>query len=220
MESERAVVLFAKPSRPGRVKTRLIGDLTAEQASQLHAAFLADLRERLKGGAFSLVMAWAVGEDEALPPSDLPAFRQEGDGLGERLYAGLRRAAAGHARVLAVGSDHPELPLERVHRAFEQLERGHDVAIGPAEDGGYYLIAVAADRLTPALFQGHAWSTASVLSTTLARCEELGLSVALLPEGSDVDTPADLARLASALRDTDLDCPRTRRLLDAWEVPA
>ena len=196
----------------------MIGDLTPEQASELHAAFLGDLRDRLETGDFSLSMAWAVEEGEALPESRLPAFRQEGAELGERLYSGLRRAARRHRWVMAIGSDHPELQLERVHAAFEELENGRDVALGPAEDGGYYLIAVAAERLTPALFEGHAWSSSTVTATTLERCEELGLSVAILPVGSDVDTPEDLARLAEALRETDLDCPRTRRLLDSWEA--
>jgi len=59
----RRLLLFTKPARPGRVKTRLIGDLTAEEAAQLHAAFLADLAERLRGGSFELVVAWALEAD-------------------------------------------------------------------------------------------------------------------------------------------------------------
>ena len=218
VEMHRAVVLFTKPPRPGKVKTRLIGRLTADQACELHSAFLDDLRDRLAGGEFGLYIAWALEGDEPMPSSELPAFRQEAGGLGERLHGGLERAARRHDFVMAIGSDHPELSLERVHQGFEELERGHDVALGPAEDGGYYLIAVAADRLARELFEGHAWSTSSVTSTTLARCDELGLSVAVLPIGSDVDTPADLDRLSAALRDTDLDCPRTRRLLEGWQL--
>ncbi len=119
---------------------------------------------------------------------------------------------------MALGSDHPTLPLDLVHRAFETLETpeaGADVVLGPAEDGGYYLIALKAGAVHPRLFEDVAWSTGEVLATTLNRCRELGLSVELLPEASDVDTPEDLRRLARRMADagSDLGCPRTQALL-------
>ena len=216
VEIERGVVLFTKPAHPGRVKTRLIGHLSAEQACELHSAFLEDLSRRLTAGDFDLRIAWAVASREPLPPFAVPGFRQEGNDLGERLYHGLRHVAERHRSVLAIGSDHPELPLGLVHDAFGELEKGVDVVVGPAEDGGYYLIGVRADRLVPELFRDIPWSSADVLSSTLMRCEAVGLSVRTLPVGSDVDTPQDLARLRAALRSTDLDCPHTRRLLESW----
>ena len=121
--------------------------------------------------------------------------------------------------VAAIGSDHPTVPLARVHEAFERIEAGADVAIGPAEDGGYYLIAICARALAPRLFADIAWSTAEVLPTTLERCRELGLAVELLDLGSDVDTPEDLARLGRELAaspELAATCPRTRDLLASW----
>jgi rSAM/selenodomain-associated transferase 1 len=216
VSASRRLLLFTKPAREGRVKTRLIGDLTAAQAAALHAAFLADLLDRLREGDFDLRLAWALDPDEEVPAGPMPevgGVRQEGEGLGDRLYGALSAAAAEAGAVMALGSDHPTLPLELVHRAFERVESGADVALGPAEDGGYYLIALRAGAVAPRLFAGIAWSTGEVLAATLDRCRELSLRVELLPEASDVDTPEDLRRLAARMADGDLGCPRTRALL-------
>ena len=215
----RLLLLFTKPARPGRVKTRLIGDLTAAQAADLHAAFLGDVLERLQGGRFELRIAWALEPGEEVPVGPAPGQRQEGAGLGERLYGALSGAArevGERGAVMALGSDHPTVPLEVVHRAFERVEAGAEVVLGPAEDGGYYLIALSAGAVVPRLFEGIAWSTGSVLDETVDRCRELGIEPELLPWGCDVDTPEDLRKLAGRLVEEDLGCPRTRGLLTAW----
>jgi uncharacterized protein len=214
--SRRRLLLFTKPARPGRVKTRLIGELTSEQAARLHQAFLDDVLEPLRGGAFELRIAWALDPGEAVPEGPVPGLRQEGEGLGERLFRALAGAAAEAGAVAALGSDHPTLPPEVVHRAFEAVEAGADVAVGPAEDGGYYLIALGPRAVSPRLFEGIAWSTGDVLAATLDRCRELGLKVERLPEASDVDTPDDLRRLAAQLAADPRSCPRTRALLAEW----
>ena len=292
----RCLLLFTKPARAGRVKTRLTGEgpgsLTPRQAAQLHAAFLGDLVQRLAaasvprsavasgspgsagtsgptapGAEMRLRLAWALdGDPEALAPLpdlaaevaragvdalplSLPpgcavdAVAQRGADLGERLYRALAAAAGEHpGGVAAVGSDHPALPLARVRAAFAALA-DHDVALGPADDGGYYLIALRPGAVHRDLFAGVAWSTDTVRRETEERCRRRGLSVALLPQEPDVDEPADLERLARALAagadpDADsgtascndpgsdpgtdpvpgpaADCPRTRRLLAAW----
>jgi rSAM/selenodomain-associated transferase 1 len=208
----RRLLLFTKPARVGRVKTRLIGDLTAADAARLHAAFRDDLLARLQGGDFELRIAWALDPEEEVPAGPVPGVRQQGSDLGERLYRALSEAAASGA-VTAVGSDHPTIPLELVHRAFASVEAGTDVVLGPAEDGGYYLIALRSGAISPRLFADITWSTEQVLPATLERCRELGLTVELLPTASDVDTPDDLRRLAVRMAGSDLGCPRTRDLL-------
>lgn len=213
----RCLVVFTKPARPGRVKTRLIGDLTAKQAANLHKAFLEDLVERMKSGPFSMELAWQLDTNEAVPQWGGKGFRQvEGD-LGTKLMSGLRRAGGRATMVAAIGSDHPDLPIERVTEAFEALEAGSDLALGPATDGGYYLIAAAHETLIPELFRGIPWSSEAVLSATLERAERANLKVKLLPEGEDVDTPADLHRLALRLS-TGTSCARTRALLLGWDL--
>jgi rSAM/selenodomain-associated transferase 1 len=216
--ARRRLLVFTKPATEGRVKTRLIGDLTPRQATDLHAAFLDDLLARLRPGHFDLRLAWALDPHEPIPSGPFPGLRQSGGDLGERLYQALTAAAAEAPAVAALGSDHPTLPLAIVHRAFEAVESGVPVVLGPADDGGYYLIALAAGAVAPRLFAGIPWSTERVLGETLARCDELGLACELLPGASDVDTPRDLERLASRMAADDLGCPRTRELLAGWRL--
>jgi uncharacterized protein len=213
VSASRVLLLFTKPAREGRVKTRLIGDLTAAEAAALHGAFLDDLLARLRGGDFELRLAWALEAGEAMPEGDVPGVRQEGSDLGERLHRALAAAAAEAGAVAALGSDHPTLPVALVERAFARVEGGADVVLGPAEDGGYYLIALRASAVAPRLFAEIAWSTGEVLPATLDRCRELGLAVELLPVAADVDTPDDLRRLAARMAEDDLGCPRTHALL-------
>jgi glycosyltransferase A (GT-A) superfamily protein (DUF2064 family) len=119
--------------------------------------------------------------------------------------------------VAAIGSDHPELSREDLEEAFGFLESGDiDVVLGPASDGGYYLVAIRREALEPRLFEGIPWSTADVLGETLKRCEELGLRAHLLRPSFDVDTPADLERLAAALADGTVESPTVSGLLRAW----
>ncbi|HSM12726.1 MAG TPA: DUF2064 domain-containing protein, partial [Thermoanaerobaculia bacterium] len=140
--------------------------------------------------------------------------RQEGRDLGERLERALVEAS-GEADVVAIlGSDHPDLPAERVEQALEAVERGADLALGPTPDGGYYLIAARPERWPRGLLDGVAWSTSRTLETTLRKARAAGLRVALLAPHEDVDTPDDLERLAARLAAGPAgECPRTRALL-------
>ncbi len=213
----RNLLLFTKPARAGEVKTRLIGELSPERAAELHAAFRDDLLGRLSKGDYRLTMAWALAEGEPIPPGELPALRQIGDDLGERLFHALAEAARTARCVGAVGSDHPLLTAARVEEAFSRLEEGAELVLGPATDGGYYLVGARSDTLTARLFEEVPWSTERVLETTLNRAQECGLAVELLEAGSDVDTPEDLLQLAASVAEVDTrGLERTVRLLSAW----
>lgn len=228
----RRLVLFTKPAIPGRVKTRLVGvgpgELSAEAAAELHRAFLDDVAERLLAaearGELELLTAWALDDpdgeegDETLPGGPGRPLRQEGASLGDRMYHALSAAGEGGAAVAALGSDHPTVSTGTIREAFERVEAGAQVVLGPSDDGGYYLIALAPGALRRELFEGVAWSTDAVLDQTLERAAALGLPVALLPTGHDVDTAGDLERLAAELADPAVAalCPRTRALLASW----
>ncbi len=151
-----------------------------------------------------------------MPPA--PGLRQRGADLGERLFHSLADQA-GRPFAAAVGSDHPELEPSAVAAAFAALEAGADVALGPARDGGFYLIALRPDEVRRELFEEIEWSTGRVLEQTLARCERLGFKVARLEVGEDVDTPADLERLAVRLTARPGRCPRTEALLAELGLP-
>src|SRR5205085_373969 len=107
---------------------------------------------------------------------------QSDGNLGQRLAAVFPRG--GHQRpTVVLGADTPDLPVAYVRKAFDLLEAGNDTVIGPARDGGYYLIA--ARRLHPALFEQIPWSTSRVLATTRQRAEAAGIRLRELPPWED-----------------------------------
>lgn len=215
--TSRCLVLFSKPALPGYVKTRLIGRLSPDQAAELHSAFLGDVSERLAEGNFDFRVAWALDSGGSPPDLGLDSMVQIGDDLGDRLFNALSRLSENYPYVGAIGSDHPDLPLSLVHEAFDKLDAGVDVVLGPAHDGGYYLIAMRREAIHRELFCGVEWSSASVLSSTLSRCKSLGLGAEQLQVAFDVDTSEDLDRLATILAgDLSIRCPRTRDLLSRW----
>jgi len=223
--SRRSVLLFSKPPVAGRVKTRLIGPLTAAQAAELHAAFLADLGARLEDRRFALVPVWAAGEGEALPAQPPGGCRQAEGDLGARMRYALSeillggKSSPGGGFAVAIGSDLPQLTPERIEQAFGALAAGVDVVLGPALDGGYYLIGLGGGALRAALFEEIAWSTPAVLEQTLERCRAAGLAVELLPEEEDIDTAEALARFLDRLAEGKLaDCPRTAALVAGWNL--
>jgi rSAM/selenodomain-associated transferase 1 len=193
------LIIFAKEPRPGQVKTRLCPPLSPEEAAQLYHSFLQDILEEMArvpemqlAVAFSPPTAQPFFKDLAPPRTYL--FPQEGADLGERMTRALARSlAAGFGPVLLRGSDIPDLPAALVSEAREVLATGRaQVVLGPALDGGYYLVGLAEPQ--SGLFQGPAWSSPTVLSDTLRLAEKSGLKVHLLPRWPDIDTYADLLR--------------------------
>jgi len=198
------------------VKTRLLPVLTAQQAADLHQAFLEDLLPRLLQGNFDLQIAWAMETTEPVPMVSVESFLQEGEDLGARLFSGLSSVGREYEFVGAIGSDHPELDTSRIEEAFRLLEAGAEVVLGPAADGGYYLFAARAAALESSLFEGIEWSSQAVLAQTVERCRALGLEPLLLPTGHDVDSPADLERLSQFIEGGEHECPHTESLLRSW----
>lgn len=198
--AHRHLLVFAKAPRPGQVKTRLAAHLGAERAAALYRTLGARVVHRLKEGPYRTEIhydppdAGASVEAWLGSPSELD-FRSQVEGsLGMRLEEGLRSAFQRGARSVAVvGTDIPGLTPRLVTDAFHHL-RSSDVVLGPAADGGYYLLAMS--RLHSQLLEGIPWSTAHVLEATLEQAQRHGLSVSLLPELRDLDRPEDLDALA------------------------
>ena len=197
-----ALVVFAKVPAPGRVKTRLTPPLAPADAADLYAAFLGDALEAFAGLGVA-VRLYLPASPDAMPDGIVPAgvsrHRQHGDGLGARMDAALTETlAAGAARAVVIGTDHPTLPLARVAEAFRALASPGTVVLGPSDDGGFYLLGL--DRPRPALFAGMAYSHADVFAETRARAVADGAALCVLPPGYDVDDAAGLARLVAEWR--------------------
>ena len=196
---QQVLMIFTRYPEPGRAKTRLIPLLGPAGAASLSRALtvhtLAWARQLSAGGRVG-VQVYFEGADEprmrACFGDDLPYYLQGTGDLGCRMARAFEAAfQRGAGRVILVGTDCPGITSARVEEAFDQLAAA-DLVLGPATDGGYYLIGLCAPQ--PSLFAGIAWGSETVLHDTLQRAEPLQLAVALLETLPDVDRPADLAQ--------------------------
>lgn len=186
------LMIFVKAPRPGLVKTRLAKALGAETACQAYRQLVGTLVGNL--ACLPTVALWFSPDDARDEVSGWTregwTLHPQGEGdLGRRLARAFEDGfARGARRVLIIGSDCPEVMPADVAEAFAALQ-AHDVVLGPARDGGYWLIGLRA--VQPELFLEIAWSTAKVLDQTLDRARSRGLSVRLLRTLADVDTEED-----------------------------
>jgi len=192
------LLIFARQPVPGSVKTRLIPALSADAAAAVYEASLHDVL-RLAARERGRVELWYDGGPDAEHyfTREFPVLRlvrQAPGDLGERMRDAFERSFSdGAERVIIMGSDSPTLPEAHLRAAFDTLHEGSAV-VGPAMDGGYYLIGVPAAvwPAAAALFDGVAWSTAMVLEQTLERAAAAGVVVRSVPQWYDIDTVDDL----------------------------
>jgi len=199
--NDAAVALFAKRPIPGRVKTRLVPPLSHEDAARVARASLEDTARLI---ATQVPAPWTLFLDgepdratrQLAQETNLRIALQEGPELGARLKAAFQTLRAGGARrVLAIGSDSPTLDPERIREAFESLALC-DLALGPTEDGGYYLIGASGQH--ESIFDGIPWGSAATAATTLERAREGALGVRLLAPWYDLDDAESLRRAYEA----------------------
>lgn len=196
---EHSLLVMAKAPQPGRTKTRLEPLLGPEGCARLQAALIrraVSLAARLTAdAAFLAYTPAAAGQTmRRLVPAGTITFPQRGDHLGQRLTAATATVMALRPGPLVIiGTDCPVLGPRHLWAAARQLADGCDVSFGPAYDGGYYLVALAAPA--PQLFdlRGSAWGGPEVLEQSLAAATAAGLTVGVLDPEHDLDTPADAA---------------------------
>lgn len=193
--SAHHLIVFLKAPRPGTVKTRLAQTIGAVEAAVAYCRLVETVLGQLSSLP-SIELRFAPDEAGAeVDPWLRPgwnAVAQGGGDLGERLTRAFAEAfACGASRVVIIGSDCPEVSAEDVQAAWTALAQ-HDLVLGPAEDGGYWLIGLRAPE--PRLFAGIHWSTRTVRQETLAQAQAAGLSHTLLRSLHDVDTEADWRR--------------------------
>jgi rSAM/selenodomain-associated transferase 1 len=190
-------ILARAPSSPG--KSRLIRELGTCDGDSLRAALLRDTFESVAHLDVHKAVLFTPPEHEteirALTPFPAVFLPQRGATLGDRMDGGMRDLLSlGFDAVVVIGSDLPTLPAVHVTMALDILARRPDVLVlGPAEDGGYYLIGVT--RSHPQLFEGIPWGTSQVLEHTCKAAAALGIPVETISQWHDVDSLSDLRRL-------------------------
>jgi rSAM/selenodomain-associated transferase 1 len=213
-DSDCAIGVMAKAPRAGFSKTRLCPPLLSEEAARLSAAFLRDITENIALAArqapIAGYIAYAPAGAEALFDGHLaagtgllladgsPLMPPDVQGFGKcLLHAIMAMLARGHGSAVVLNSDSPTLPTAVLVRTAAALARpGERIVLGPADDGGYYLLGMKAAHAQ--LFADIAWSTDSVAATTRLRAAQLGVEVEELPAWYDVDDADALRRLLNA----------------------
>jgi len=196
MNKKRCVVLFARYPERGKIKSRLATVYDPDFIAGLYQNFVDDLIDMLRGSDLPFLIAFHPPEKEEemkrLFGGEIAYIPQEGSDLGERMKnAFIRCFSKGFDSVVIIGSDIPDLPQEIPEAALRALEN-HDVSIGPAGDGGYYLVGFRKETFTPSVFEGITWGTDTVLEETAKILKEKNRSLYLLPKWNDIDRPDDL----------------------------
>ncbi|MEI6125504.1 MAG: TIGR04282 family arsenosugar biosynthesis glycosyltransferase [Pseudomonadota bacterium] len=195
---KKLLIVFVKYPLPGMVKTRLARDMGNEQAAWLYK----NTAERVLAGAappclqgeYTTAIFYAPAEFELPVKQWLPRyalyFPQQGADLGERMLNAFRKGFAdGYTHISIIGSDCPEVSGEIIIKSFAFLQT-YDAVIGPACDGGYYLLGL--QRAFSGLFTAVDWGTDKVLGQTTERMSRLNLSYSLLPKLRDIDRIEDV----------------------------
>lgn len=204
-----ALAIMAKAPRPGKVKTRLSPPLTLHQAAAINTCFLRDTTLNIAGlteeAACAGVISYTpVGKEhlfDGLLPTGYCLLLQRGEGFGERLLATAQDMfKCGFGSVCLIDSDSPTVPREALRMAVDALQKpGDRVVLGPSQDGGYYLIGMKQAHAAP--FENITWSSAFVLSETVAAIQRIDVELITLPLWYDVDDAATLSVLRSELID-------------------
>lgn len=193
----RCLIIFAKEPKKGKVKTRLAGHLSETECLRLYKRFLRNtvfLARNIK--CCRRIIAYDA--DNQNPSflkkiaSDFGFYRQQGKNLGERMLDAFKTFAITNTKTVIIGSDSPGLPRSYINRAFNELNK-KDLVLGPAYDGGYYLIGLKKPQR--AIFKGIKWGLSSVFAKTLKNAKKLKKKIAVLDFWHDIDIPQDLKYL-------------------------
>jgi rSAM/selenodomain-associated transferase 1 len=205
-------VMARAPSSGG--KSRLARHLTHLRLIELRSALLSDTLHAIANVPDVTIFFTpddAAAEIAALCGDALVCVPQEGGDLGARMLAALRcLTPSDTAAAILVGSDIPMLTADHLGEAADTLQHHGGIVVGPADDGGYYLIGMTQPHA--GLFEGIAWGSASVLADTVRAAAGLGLETRMMRSAYDVDTIEDLRRLQHDLTSAPADvCPHLRR---------
>lgn len=185
------LIVFIRNPVPGKVKTRLAAEIGENKANRVYLQLLNRTFKLCAARHEDITIYFSDFIDRSLSPDMMGAqlYIQKGKHLGVRMYAAIDEQLLNHKKVVLIGSDCPGLSHSILDKAFKSLERS-DIAIGPAEDGGYYLIGMKEPVHT--CFENISWGSNQVLGQTMKSMEHAQKTCSLLPELRDLDTLDDL----------------------------
>jgi rSAM/selenodomain-associated transferase 1 len=191
---KKAIIIFQKNEILGKVKTRLANDVGHAKAMEIYQFLVSYTHKILKDLPVEKFIFYSdFIEENNILNSNYTKLLQQGDDLGERMFHAFQTLfKKGYQSVVIIGTDCYELNKEHIENAFESLET-FDFVIGPAKDGGYYLLG--STFLEATIFMGKIWSSDSVYKETLQNFDEIGLDYTILETLSDIDSINDLKDL-------------------------
>ena len=191
-KNKSLLLIFYRNPELGKVKNRLAATIGEERALAIYILMAAHARKLALTIPVDRVVYYSefIDREDNWPNKDFNKRLQQGNNLGEKMKQAFEESfKLGYASVGIIGTDCLELTEDILQQAFESLKQ-HDTVIGPAADGGYYLLGM--NKFIPEVFDNKEWSTDSVLNNTLKDFKRLKLSYHLLPTLSDVDAESDL----------------------------
>ncbi|MGB8190735.1 MAG: TIGR04282 family arsenosugar biosynthesis glycosyltransferase [Chitinophagaceae bacterium] len=193
MNQNEVVIIFTKNPVYGKVKTRLAAGIGADKALEIYHELVACTHSSIKELTCDKIVYYSDNiQHNDLWDEGFEKAVQQGADLGERMHNAFKNVFdLGYKRAVIIGTDCPSLNAQLVMQAFDKLNT-QDVIIGPAADGGYYLLGMKTNH---DLFKNIAWSTAGVLDSTIEICKQLELNYYLLPVLNDIDEEKDLAHM-------------------------
>ena len=189
-------MIFTKAPKPGMVKTRLIPALGRRYSAELYRRMLLSTIQTASRSGFTSVQLWVSGEQShplfkhVKKRYGITMHHQRGRDLGARMYNAFDSVLRRNASAVVIGCDCPALSRDDLVMARRALQGGYNAVLGPADDGGYYLLGLS--QLHTQLFNNINWSTSRVAATTAARIGDLGWRLQELAKHRDIDTGADL----------------------------
>ena len=205
-DDKQCILFFAKYPQVGQVKTRLAGDVGDEHAAELYKRFVLDMLSMLNNLETDIIIAVepadACGSFSQWTGRQYRYVGQVGRNIGAKMKNAMEAAfEQGYDRVVLIGSDLPDLPSDFLGYALDALDR-YDVVMGPAHDGGYYLVGFGRKSFLPEVFRGMTWGSNQVFTQTMNVLDQAGCRTHVLPEWYDIDTAADLQNLVLRCEDT------------------
>ncbi len=195
-----SIILFTRFPQPGRVKTRMIDRLGSQGAAKLHTKMtekvICQIQPALQKRKIELQIYYCGGSQQEMANwlgRNCTLCIQQGSDLGQRMeHAFTQTIQQGAERILLIGSDCPDITADIISNGLKKLNN-HDLVLGPAADGGYYLIGLRTHGNEIAtLFNSIDWGTDQVLEQTLTQAKKGELSCTLLPQLHDIDRAEDL----------------------------
>jgi rSAM/selenodomain-associated transferase 1 len=204
---DSVLMIFCKAPQPGQVKTRLMPELTADQAAKVHLELSVRTLELAVRSSLCPIQLWCAPSVEhpffaaAAASYPLRLKRQHGHDLGERMHNAFCSELTYYSSALLIGCDCPSLTEADLAEALDAVNRSCDAVLAPAEDGGYVLIGLT--KPCQGLFDRMPWGTPEVLAQTRKRIRQSGLRYRELKEQWDLDTTEDLHRYRKWFSATD-----------------